>query len=152
MGLPSLVRLAMEPVYLGTGGSSWQGSLGPETPEGSVGLKGASGKGWGCCEGEEAMGGDGELADSKPQRGEGGGESEGWPHRQGLLSGQECKAGPHGRSVCAEDAGVQSCAWEGPGGHRAAKSAESHEQPAPKFQGRRARAWERWRPVSSALR
>lgn len=73
MGLPSLVRLAMEPVYLGTGGSSWQGSLGPETPEGSVGLKGASGKGWGCCEGEEAMGGDGELADSKPRRGEGWG-------------------------------------------------------------------------------
>lgn len=117
-----------------------------------MGLRGPQGRGGAAVRGRKPWGVMGNWQTPSPGEARVGGESEGWPHRQGLLSGQECKAGPHGRSVCAEDAGVQSRAWEGPGGHRAAKSAESHEQPAPKVQGRRARAWERWRPVSSVLR
>lgn len=46
MGLPSPVRLAMEPACLGTGEISWQGS--PGLWGGAVGLRRSAGKGWGC--------------------------------------------------------------------------------------------------------
>lgn len=103
--LLSLVGLAVEPAYPGTGGraagrEAWAwGSGGVSWAEEGLRERGC------CCEGEEEMGVMGARQPPSPGEaqgeGEGGGQSEAWPHSRGCLGPERTgvKVGPHGR-VC----------------------------------------------------
>lgn len=104
--------------------------------------------------------GDTESRQTQPRRG-GGGDREGGDGQRVCRTdrgAQGCKTtGMQGgagweRPACAEGAGVQSRGWEGPGGHRAARTAD---RPGDQLQSpwpRRAWAWEPQGLVFLALR
>lgn len=109
--LLSLVRLASSPWsdwpwslrIWGLEGGQLAGKPGHGVLEGSVGLRRASGKGGAAVRERKRWGVMGAQKAPSPgeaeEEGEGGGQSEGWPHSRGCLGPERTgvKVGPHGR-------------------------------------------------------